>query len=132
MPACHPFLQVQTEMMGDLHHYAWRARHRNQTVYIHQRDAERFGNWTSEQCSVRWHLSTVASAVHVLLCEACSVRGVATPEQLVVTLPQPQQLPHLDLAAVVELYAKLKAGSPSSGALPVSQLLCYSPGLHIC
>lgn len=43
--------QVQTEMMGDLHHYAWRARHRNQTVYIHQRDAERFGNWTSEQCS---------------------------------------------------------------------------------
>ena len=39
-------------MMGDIHHYAWRARYRNQTVYINERDAERFGNWTSEQCSV--------------------------------------------------------------------------------
>lgn len=76
MPICHPFLQVQTEMMGDLHHYAWRARHRNQTVYIHQRDAERFGNWTSEQCSVRRHLP---SAVHSPLCELCSVLGFAPP-----------------------------------------------------
>lgn len=45
-------LQVQTQMMGDLHHYAWRARHRNQTVYINKRDSERFGDWTSEQCAV--------------------------------------------------------------------------------
>ena len=67
MPLCYPVLQVQTEMMGDLHHYAWRARHRNQTVYIHQRDAERFGNWTSEQCSVRQFVPVFASAVHGLL-----------------------------------------------------------------
>ena len=39
-------------MMGDIHHYAWRARHRNQTVYINKRDSERFGDWTSEQCAV--------------------------------------------------------------------------------
>ncbi|KAL3161243.1 hypothetical protein ABBQ38_009607 [Trebouxia sp. C0009 RCD-2024] len=43
--------QVQTEMMGDIHHYAWRARHRNQTVYINKRDSERFGDWTSQQCA---------------------------------------------------------------------------------
>ena len=38
--------------MGDIHHYAWRARHRNQTLYINRRDGERFGNWTHEQCAV--------------------------------------------------------------------------------
>ncbi|KAK9813868.1 hypothetical protein WJX73_002532 [Symbiochloris irregularis] len=43
--------QVQTEVMGDIHHYAWRARHRNQTVYINKRDGERFGNWTHQQCA---------------------------------------------------------------------------------
>ncbi|KAL0050159.1 hypothetical protein WJX82_005404 [Trebouxia sp. C0006] len=43
--------QIQTEMMGDIHHYAWRARHRNQTVYINKRDSERFGDWTSQQCA---------------------------------------------------------------------------------
>ena len=37
--------------MADIHHYAWRARFRNQTAYIAARDAERFGNWTKEQCS---------------------------------------------------------------------------------
>lgn len=41
---------VQTEMMGDIHHFAWRARHRNQTVYVHKRDAERFGRWPSVMC----------------------------------------------------------------------------------
>ena len=45
--------QVQTEMMGDIHHFAWRARHRNQTVYLNKRDAERFGDWASEDCDVR-------------------------------------------------------------------------------
>jgi hypothetical protein len=44
-------LQVQTEKMGDIHHYAWRARHRNQTAYIAPRDGERFGSWTKDQCA---------------------------------------------------------------------------------
>jgi hypothetical protein len=35
--------------MGDIHHYAWRARHRNQTVYLTKRDAQRFGDWPSLQ-----------------------------------------------------------------------------------
>ena len=48
--ACKP-LQVQTEKMGDIHHYAWRARRRNQTAYIAPRDGERFGTWTKDQCS---------------------------------------------------------------------------------
>ena len=46
------WVQVQTEVMGDIHHCAWRARFRNQTVYIDKRDGERFGNWTSQQCAV--------------------------------------------------------------------------------
>ena len=60
-------VQVQTEMMGDIHHYAWRARHRNQTVYINKRDSERFGDWTSNQCAVRLHL-----VQHLLLHEYSS------------------------------------------------------------
>lgn len=57
-------MQIQTEMMGDIHHYAWRARHRNQTVYINKRDSERFGDWTSQQCAVRHSLKP--SFVHLL------------------------------------------------------------------
>ena len=44
-------MQVQTERMGDIHHFAWRCRHRNQTVYIDKRDADRFGDWTVDQCA---------------------------------------------------------------------------------
>lgn len=36
--------------MGDIHHFAWRARLRNQTVYIVPRDGERFGSWNKVQC----------------------------------------------------------------------------------
>ena len=54
------WVQVQTEVMGDIHHYAWRARFRNQTVYIDKRDGERFADWTSQQCAV----STRAHAAH--------------------------------------------------------------------
>ncbi|KAL4853094.1 hypothetical protein ACK3TF_005878 [Chlorella vulgaris] len=43
--------QVQTAMMGDIHHYAWRARQRNETEYIAERDAYRFGDWEPLQCN---------------------------------------------------------------------------------
>ena len=64
--------QVQTEMMGDIHHYAWRARHRNQTVYINKRDSERFGDWTSEQCAVSQprqphQLCPITKLLHIIL-----------------------------------------------------------------
>jgi hypothetical protein len=49
--------------MGDIHHFAWRARHRNQTVYIDGRDGERFGDWSSAQCSVRSALRPCLRAV---------------------------------------------------------------------
>lgn len=42
--------QVQTQTMGDIHHFAWRAQLRNQTVYIVPRDGERFGSWNKAQC----------------------------------------------------------------------------------
>ena len=57
-------LQIQTEMMGDIHHYAWRARHRNQTVYINKRDSERFGDWTADQCAVSSLEPYTESACH--------------------------------------------------------------------
>ena len=65
-------MQIQTEMMGDIHHYAWRARHRNQTVYINKRDSECFGDWTSEQCAVSTSTDPVstdpwrAAVLHVI------------------------------------------------------------------
>ncbi|EIE21972.1 hypothetical protein COCSUDRAFT_66769 [Coccomyxa subellipsoidea C-169] len=43
--------QLQTARMGDIHHFAWRARFRNQTIYINKRDGERFGDWEPLQCS---------------------------------------------------------------------------------
>ncbi|RMZ56114.1 hypothetical protein APUTEX25_004538, partial [Auxenochlorella protothecoides] len=42
--------EAQTEVMGDIHHFAWRATQPNQTVYLNPRDAVRFGNWTTEMC----------------------------------------------------------------------------------
>jgi len=48
-------MQRQTEMMGDIHHYAWRAVHRNQTVYLNARDGERFGSWPPDYCDVSSH-----------------------------------------------------------------------------
>eukprot|EP00892_Ulva_mutabilis_P005351 jgi/Ulvmu1/3188/UM015_0229.1 len=42
----------QTDLMGDIHHFAWRAFHENQTVYLDPRDSEKFGKWTLEQCHV--------------------------------------------------------------------------------
>lgn len=37
--------------MGDIHHYAWRATRANETAYIQERDAARFGDWEPLQCS---------------------------------------------------------------------------------
>eukprot|EP01025_Chloroclados_australasicus_P042517 TRINITY_DN4522_c0_g1_i2.p2 TRINITY_DN4522_c0_g1~~TRINITY_DN4522_c0_g1_i2.p2 ORF type:complete len:202 (+),score=14.77 TRINITY_DN4522_c0_g1_i2:264-869(+) len=42
----------QTDQMGDIHHFAWRAYHINQTVYLKPRDLDKFGAWTDAQCKV--------------------------------------------------------------------------------
>eukprot|EP01026_Neomeris_dumetosa_P004514 TRINITY_DN1120_c0_g1_i7.p1 TRINITY_DN1120_c0_g1~~TRINITY_DN1120_c0_g1_i7.p1 ORF type:complete len:345 (-),score=39.36 TRINITY_DN1120_c0_g1_i7:207-1241(-) len=41
----------QTEKMGDIHHFAWRARYPNQTEYLDARDAHRFRDWSFLDCS---------------------------------------------------------------------------------
>eukprot|EP01025_Chloroclados_australasicus_P033323 TRINITY_DN3394_c0_g2_i1.p1 TRINITY_DN3394_c0_g2~~TRINITY_DN3394_c0_g2_i1.p1 ORF type:complete len:602 (-),score=77.39 TRINITY_DN3394_c0_g2_i1:347-2152(-) len=41
----------QTDKMGDIHHFGWRARYANQTVYLNPRDNQRFKNWTFLDCS---------------------------------------------------------------------------------
>lgn len=38
-------------MMGDIHHYAWRATGANETRYIEPRDQARFGDWEPLQCN---------------------------------------------------------------------------------
>jgi protein O-GlcNAc transferase len=38
-------------MMGDIHHYAWRALLPNETEYIVPRDRYRFGDWEPLQCN---------------------------------------------------------------------------------
>ncbi|PSC72084.1 EGF domain-specific O-linked N-acetylglucosamine transferase [Micractinium conductrix] len=43
--------QVQTAMMGDIHHYALRCRRANETVYIQERDKHRFGDWEPLECN---------------------------------------------------------------------------------
>lgn len=40
----------QTTTMGDIHHFAWRAYHLNQTKYLSPRDEFKFGNWSDAQC----------------------------------------------------------------------------------
>ncbi|KAG2434032.1 hypothetical protein HXX76_007760 [Chlamydomonas incerta] len=40
----------QTHMMADIHHYAWRAKHINQTVYLNERDFYKVGHWPAGQC----------------------------------------------------------------------------------
>jgi protein O-GlcNAc transferase len=40
----------QTSLMGDIHHYAWRARGLNETVYLDPADLRKFGNWTVGEC----------------------------------------------------------------------------------
>jgi protein O-GlcNAc transferase len=36
--------------MGDIHHFAWRARNASHSRYIHARDEQRFGRWAPRQC----------------------------------------------------------------------------------
>ena len=46
-----PAPQVQTDTMGDIHHFAWRATGANETRYIEPRDEARFGDWEPLQCN---------------------------------------------------------------------------------
>lgn len=50
--SAYDWLQIHTSAMGDIHHFAWRARHSHETVYINKRDGERFGNWSIHECMV--------------------------------------------------------------------------------
>lgn len=47
--------KVQTEVVGDVHHFAWRARRPEHVAYINPRDQARFGGpeWAAENVRVR-------------------------------------------------------------------------------
>lgn len=92
-PAPRWLAQVQTAVMGDIHHYALRCRHANETVYIVERDRHRFGDWEPLQCNTEecvevsgagWGLGDLhcqacclEPAVHVLRCWQPGVRACA-------------------------------------------------------
>ena len=57
-------VQMQTKAMGDIHHYAWRARHRNETVYLNEWDEARYGHWTEDLCNVS---SSALSLLHIVV-----------------------------------------------------------------
>ncbi|KAI8470588.1 MAG: hypothetical protein J3K34DRAFT_385246 [Monoraphidium minutum] len=40
----------QTARMGDIHHWAWRATKRNESVYLNPRDEARFAHWSRTAC----------------------------------------------------------------------------------
>ncbi len=47
----------QTALMKDIHHYAWRAKGLNETVYLDDNDLRKFDNWTVQVgCCARWFL----------------------------------------------------------------------------
>mmetsp|Transcript_1977 Transcript_1977/g.4896 ORF Transcript_1977/g.4896 Transcript_1977/m.4896 type:complete len:140 (+) Transcript_1977:1246-1665(+) len=43
--------KVQSNAIGDIHHYAWRCRHANCTSYIDQDVGRLYGHFTAEECS---------------------------------------------------------------------------------
>jgi hypothetical protein len=52
-----------TQSMGDIHHYAWRAKHPKWAVYPSEHEA-RYAEWTAEECASRYgglHLTNSVS-----------------------------------------------------------------------
>lgn len=41
-----------TSSVGDIHHFAWRAKHPRWAQYIDENEA-RYAHWTAEECSSR-------------------------------------------------------------------------------
>ena len=42
-----------TKSMGDIHHFAWRAKHPKWAVYPSEHEA-RYAEWTAEECASRY------------------------------------------------------------------------------
>ena len=77
--------KVQTQSLGDIHHWAWRARYPHEVEYLDQRDKERFGGeeWSGEKCD-----TNECSEVHTnvdLIVDVDAVRTVIS-EQLPLVL----------------------------------------------
>ena len=75
----------QTDRMGDIHHFAWRAFHANQTVYLRERDLEKCGTLSPPSCSRVVHACDRRSkrnlacfVVYGVVChETCTDPGLA-------------------------------------------------------
>lgn len=68
--------KVQTMSLGDVHHWAWRAVHRHEAVYLNPRDEERFGTeeWDGENCDTN-ECSEAHTNVDVIV-DIAAVRAV--------------------------------------------------------
>lgn len=61
-----------TTTVGDIHHFAWRAKHPRWAQYVDENEA-RYAHWTAEECSSRSPaasptLLTLSSLLHKQLC----------------------------------------------------------------
>ena len=51
-----------TASMGDIHHFAWRAKHPKWAVYPSEHEA-RYAEWTAEECASRSSLITASAGL---------------------------------------------------------------------
>ena len=51
-----------TRSMGDIHHFAWRAKHPKWAVYPSEHEA-RYAEWTAEECASRSDLSNFSKVL---------------------------------------------------------------------
>jgi hypothetical protein len=66
LPARQIYVNI-TRSLGDVHHFAWRARSPRWVAYDSDDDA-RYADWTHEECSSRWDTPAPPTPqIHVFL-----------------------------------------------------------------
>lgn len=55
-----------TSSVGDIHHFAWRAKHPRYAQYMDE-DEARYAHWTAEECSSRCAAPQLCSRPTVLI-----------------------------------------------------------------
>ena len=92
-----------TSSVGDIHHFAWRAKHPRYAQYIDE-DEARYAHWTAEECSSRCaaphdlQQANSLSLAHILCCcisalVMCSQLAARAPAELIVLPPGLNTIP---------------------------------------
>ena len=73
-----------TSSVGDIHHFAWRAKHPRYAQYIDE-DEARYAHWTAEECSSRCaapHALQQAKQIYSAYILYCCISALAMRSQL--------------------------------------------------